>query len=248
MRRIQQLQSERDSLEGKMKTEQGQLIDNLLCTIRRMETEMGNSRKNMDRMRKEKIDQENQLENEQELLFNTLGKQMDQLNNEKRKMQAMLTKAYEMGFLDSMATDAIDSIEKPAPGMFSDASMPERPPSVSGMTQPGDVSPTPKVSRLHHEVTRLRTQIRSKDMVIAELQAKLENKDAQLREAMGSSSESKFVNAIMEATQKYMAEKTSDRVSEMGPPSVPSMVYSEGADMDDSSSRGSFHSDMDIRP
>ena len=38
----------------------------------------------MDRMRKEKIDQENALEHEQELLFNTLGKQMDQLNNEKR--------------------------------------------------------------------------------------------------------------------------------------------------------------------
>lgn len=160
-----------------MKTEQGQLIDNLLSTIRRMETEMGNSRKvrgkpiwnhsymnplgkmiwrhtinhymtkhkyilsliqNMDRMRKEKIDQENQLENEQELLFNTLGKQMDQLNNEKRrafllfkisrwskqlhlpcrKMQALLSKAYEMGFLDSMASDAIDSIEKMSPGMW----------------------------------------------------------------------------------------------------------------------------------
>lgn len=35
-------------------------------------------------MRKEKIDQENALENEQELLYNTLGKQMDQLNDEKR--------------------------------------------------------------------------------------------------------------------------------------------------------------------
>ncbi|GMR60285.1 hypothetical protein PMAYCL1PPCAC_30480, partial [Pristionchus mayeri] len=250
MRRIQQLQSERDSLEGKMKTEQGQLIDNLLSTIRRMETEMGNSRKNMDRMRKEKIDQENQLENEQELLFNTLGKQMDQLNNEKRKMQAMLSKAYEMGFLDSMATDVVDSIDKGVHGgiTFTDAPMPERPPSVSGMTQPGDVSPTPKVSRLHHEVNRLRTQLRSKDLIIAELQTKLENKDAQLREAMASTSETKFVSAIMEATQKYMAEKSSDRVSEMGPPSVPSVVYSEGADMDDSSSRGSFHSDMDIRP
>ncbi|GMT35316.1 hypothetical protein PFISCL1PPCAC_26613, partial [Pristionchus fissidentatus] len=248
MRRIQQLQSERDSLEGKMKSEQGQLIDNLLSTIRRMETEMANSRKNMDRMRKEKIDQENQLENEQELLFNTLGKQMDQLNNEKRKMQAMLAKAYEMGFLDSMATEALDSLEKASPLLFPmEPMMPERPPSVSGILHSGDVSPTPKVSRLHHENTRLRAQLRSKDTIIAELQAKLESKDSQLRDMISGSSENKLVSAIVEATQKYMAEKSSDRVSEMGPPSVPSVAYSEGADMDDGSSRGSFHSDMDLR-
>ncbi|VDM75729.1 unnamed protein product [Strongylus vulgaris] len=78
------LQSERDILEGNVKSEQASVIDSLLTTIRRMESEMAAGRKNMDRMRKEKIDQENALEHEQELLFNTLGKQMDQLNQEKR--------------------------------------------------------------------------------------------------------------------------------------------------------------------
>ncbi|PIO65865.1 hypothetical protein TELCIR_12443 [Teladorsagia circumcincta] len=78
-----QLQSERDVLEGNVKSEQASVIDSLLTTIRRMESEMAAGRKNMDRMRKEKIDQENALEHEQELLFNTLGKQMDQLNQEK---------------------------------------------------------------------------------------------------------------------------------------------------------------------
>ncbi|VDL69620.1 unnamed protein product [Nippostrongylus brasiliensis] len=84
MRKIKQLQSERDVLEGNVKSEQASVIDSLLTTIRRMESEMAAGRQNMDRMRKEKIDQENALEHEQELLFNTLGKQMDQLNQEKR--------------------------------------------------------------------------------------------------------------------------------------------------------------------
>ncbi|VDK49469.1 unnamed protein product [Cylicostephanus goldi] len=94
------LQSERDILEGNVKSEQASVIDSLLTTIRRMESEMAAGRKNMDRMRKEKIDQENALEHEQELLFNTLGKQMDQLNQEKRKMQASLQKAYLNGFIE----------------------------------------------------------------------------------------------------------------------------------------------------
>ncbi|KAJ1362992.1 hypothetical protein KIN20_022734 [Parelaphostrongylus tenuis] len=100
MRKIKQLQSERDVLEGNVKNEQANVIDGLLTTIRRMESEMAAGRKNMDRMRKEKIDQENALEHEQELLFNTLGKQMDQLSQEKRKMQASLQKAYLNGFVD----------------------------------------------------------------------------------------------------------------------------------------------------
>ena len=81
---INQLQSERDMLEGKLTKEHPSFVDGLLKRIRNMEKDIDGFRQNIDRLRAEKIDQENALEHEQELLFNTLGKQLDQINSEKK--------------------------------------------------------------------------------------------------------------------------------------------------------------------
>ncbi|CAA87341.1 uncharacterized protein CELE_T09B9.4 [Caenorhabditis elegans] len=52
------------------------------------------------RLRAEKVDHESALEQEQELLINTLGKRMSQMNEEKRKLQQALEMAYLNGFVD----------------------------------------------------------------------------------------------------------------------------------------------------
>ncbi|RCN51009.1 hypothetical protein ANCCAN_02796 [Ancylostoma caninum] len=156
-----QLQSERDILEGNVKSEQASVIDSLLTTIRRMESEMAAGRKNMDRMRKEKIDQENALEHEQELLFNTLGKQMDQLNQEKRKMQASLQKAYLNGFIepDDEVVGSLINQSEGNEGLRMDSG-----------------------NRGGSEVARLRSHLRRVEHQLAEMREREANKAAQIRQ------------------------------------------------------------------
>lgn len=50
----------------------------------------------MEQLRREKVDLENSLEQEQEALFNTLGKRMDQLEAEKRRLQNRLDEVEEI--------------------------------------------------------------------------------------------------------------------------------------------------------
>uniref|UniRef100_A0A1I7U0D9 Coiled-coil domain-containing protein n=1 Tax=Caenorhabditis tropicalis TaxID=1561998 RepID=A0A1I7U0D9_9PELO len=52
------------------------------------------------RLRSEKVDHESALEREQELLINTLGKRLSQMNEEKRKLQKSLATAYDNGFAE----------------------------------------------------------------------------------------------------------------------------------------------------
>uniref|UniRef100_A0A914R2R8 Uncharacterized protein n=1 Tax=Parascaris equorum TaxID=6256 RepID=A0A914R2R8_PAREQ len=68
------LQNERDELAGRAKAEQSCVVDTLLVKIRKLEAEIN-------------------ANHVQEQLFNTLGKRMDQLEAEKRRMQARLDQA-----------------------------------------------------------------------------------------------------------------------------------------------------------
>ncbi|VDO20587.1 unnamed protein product [Haemonchus placei] len=227
-----QLQSERDVLEGNVKSEQASVIDSLLTTIRRMESEMAAGRKNMDRMRKEKIDQENALEHEQELLFNTLGKQMDQLNQEKRKMQASLQKAYLNGFIEP--DDEVVG-------------------SLVNQSENNDRGPMDCGNRSGSEVARLRSHLRRVEHQLAEMRERDSNKAAQIRQLEDVIStlrkeKNEMSRNIEVAVSRFSTKMDSMtsliRPDLMGPPCVPQHTsrHADGnvSDMDDSSSRGSL--------
>lgn len=78
------LQNERDELAGQFEAEQSWVVEQLLVKIRKLEAEISANHKALEQLRREKVDLENALEHEQESLFNTLGKRMDQLEAEKR--------------------------------------------------------------------------------------------------------------------------------------------------------------------
>ncbi|ETN80286.1 hypothetical protein NECAME_02418 [Necator americanus] len=217
-----QLQSERDILEGNVKSEQASVIDSLLTTIRRMESEMAAGRKNMDRMRKEKIDQENALEHEQELLFNTLGKQMDQLNQEKRKMQASLQKAYLNGFIEP--DDEV----------------------VGSLVNQGESNDNMRMdsgSRGGSEVARLRSHLRRVEHQLAEMREREANKAAQIRQLEDVIStlrkeKNEMSRNIEVAVSRFSTKMDSMtsliRPDLMGPPCVPQHSSSRHADGNDS--------------
>ncbi|KAK6061976.1 hypothetical protein COOONC_00344 [Cooperia oncophora] len=197
-----------------------------------MESEMAAGRKNMDRMRKEKIDQENALEHEQELLFNTLGKQMDQLNQEKRKMQASLQKAYLNGFIEP-DDDVVGSL-------INQSENNERGPMESG-------------NRSGSEVARLRSHLRRVEHQLAEMRERDSNKAAQIRQLEDVIStlrkeKNEMSRNIEVAVSRFSTKMDSMtsliRPDLMGPPCVPqhSSRHADGnvSDMDDSSSRGSL--------
>ncbi|KAE9419303.1 hypothetical protein Angca_009184 [Angiostrongylus cantonensis] len=232
MRKIKQLQTERDLLEGNVKNEQANVIDGLLTTIRRMESEVATGRRNMERMRREKIDQENALEHEQELLFNTLGKQMDQLSQEKRKMQASLQKAYLNGFIDD---DEVIG-------------------SLVNQSDNNDRFPVDSGNRSGSEVARLRSQLKRVEQQLAEMREREGNKAAQIRQLEDVISTLRKEKNEMSRNVEIAVSRFSTKMDSMtslirpdlmGPPCVPQHSTSRTndgnvSDMDDSSSRGSL--------
>uniref|UniRef100_A0A183C898 Coiled-coil domain-containing protein 6 n=1 Tax=Globodera pallida TaxID=36090 RepID=A0A183C898_GLOPA len=90
MRKLTQGIGERDELANRLSTDQSWVVANLLQKIRKLEAEIQNNHKSLEQLRREKVDLENSLEHEQEALFNTLGKRMDSLEAEKRRLQGRL--------------------------------------------------------------------------------------------------------------------------------------------------------------
>jgi hypothetical protein len=93
MRKLTQLEGERDELASRLsKDQQCHIVATLLLKIRRLEAEIQNNQKvsvtelnqinkflylkSLEQLRREKVDLENSLEHEQEALFNTLGKRL----------------------------------------------------------------------------------------------------------------------------------------------------------------------------
>lgn len=87
----------------------------------------------MEQLRREKVDLENSLEHEQEALFNTLGKRMDQLEAEKRRLQNRLD---EVDGVESEAADGgrSNSAEIAAPSTSASEVIVNNPPRISRAT------------------------------------------------------------------------------------------------------------------
>uniref|UniRef100_A0A915ACX5 Uncharacterized protein n=1 Tax=Parascaris univalens TaxID=6257 RepID=A0A915ACX5_PARUN len=81
-------------LAGRAKAEQSCVVDTLLVKIRKLEAEINANHVALEQLRREKVDLENALEHEQEQLFNTLGKRMDQLEAEKRFVSMLSLISY----------------------------------------------------------------------------------------------------------------------------------------------------------
>ncbi|CAI2357720.1 unnamed protein product [Caenorhabditis sp. 36 PRJEB53466] len=133
LKKIQQLNQDKDYLVKKYQKDEESLTKSLMANVAKIpdvhadETEKlmadkqaeieslraycsraeKNYQEELMRLRAEKVDHESALEQEQELLINTLGKRMSQMNEEKRKMQQVLEKAYVNGFVDYDETVAV---------------------------------------------------------------------------------------------------------------------------------------------
>lgn len=66
------------------------MMDNLVVKVRKLEAEVRKNQKTLEQLRREKVDMENSLEHEQEALFNSLSKRVDQLEVEKRHLYSLL--------------------------------------------------------------------------------------------------------------------------------------------------------------
>ncbi|CAO4383499.1 unnamed protein product [Caenorhabditis nigoni] len=127
LKKIQQLNQDKDYLVKKYQKDEESLTKSLMANvakipdvhadeaaeklmadkqaeIERLRTYCSRAEKSYQeelmRLRAEKVDHESALEQEQELLINTLGKRMSQMNEEKRKLQQTLETAYINGFVD----------------------------------------------------------------------------------------------------------------------------------------------------
>ncbi|KAF1746990.1 hypothetical protein GCK72_023448 [Caenorhabditis remanei] len=127
LKKIQQLNQDKDYLVKKYQKDEESLTKSLMANvakipdvhgdeaaeklmadkqaeIERLRTYCSRAEKSYQeelmRLRAEKVDHESALEQEQELLINTLGKRMSQMNEEKRKLQQTLETAYVNGFVD----------------------------------------------------------------------------------------------------------------------------------------------------
>ncbi len=60
------------------------MVNKLMRRIEKLETETSSKQNSLDNLRREKVELENTLEQEQEALVNKLWKRMDQLETEKR--------------------------------------------------------------------------------------------------------------------------------------------------------------------
>ncbi|CAL2049181.1 unnamed protein product [Caenorhabditis brenneri] len=127
LKKIQQLNQDKDYLVKKYQQDEESLTKSLMANvakipdvhaneaaeklvadkeaeIERLRTYCSRAEKNYQeelmRLRAEKVDHESALEREQELLINTLGKRMSQMNEEKRKLQQSLETAYINGFAE----------------------------------------------------------------------------------------------------------------------------------------------------
>lgn len=65
-------------------------MEGLVVKVRKLEAEIRANQKTLDQLRREKVDMENSLEHEQEALFNSLSKRVDQLEAEKRHLYGLL--------------------------------------------------------------------------------------------------------------------------------------------------------------
>lgn len=250
MRKMQSVKTERDSMHGQLQKEHAHIVERLVRTVKKTECELDETRKNLDRMRKEKIDQENALENEQEMLYNTLGKQMEHLNSDKRRMEKIIQQAYERGFLDveDVAAATSSSSSDPLNLAFDRPMIPlpiDRPPSS---ISPCDKYTAEQLRTLRHQNRRLEAQLN-------EFQHMEENKNSQIRmleEALSTvNKERDEYNRMMDEVRRTFNSRVDTCIAgvvrtaqdaPMGPPSVPHTPrgqHESVSDMDDASSRGS---------
>ncbi|CAJ0935295.1 unnamed protein product, partial [Mesorhabditis belari] len=250
MKKMQDVQAERDSMQQEMKKEHAEVIDSLMKTVRKTETELEQTRKTLDRMRKEKIDQENALETEQEMLYNTLGKQMEHLNNDKKRMERIINAAYQRGFVDP---EVINITPPSSSEMIAIVNpLPERPmPAISPDTRGNELRVTRHNLRVVQQQLQEYQQAEiAKDNQIRLLQDTIaglikEKEDyCRVLDDMKRSFNDRFDQclAASSAVTPFRMEPHDVRESSMGPPSVPQTprpIHDSVSDMDDASSRGS---------
>ncbi|CAJ0583995.1 unnamed protein product, partial [Mesorhabditis spiculigera] len=227
MKRMREVQAERDNVKKEMKKEQTEQMDAMMKNIRKTETELEETRKVLDRMRREKIDQENALETEQEMLYNTLGKQLDQLNTDKK------------GYVDN--EDNIDvrggpsGVPSPIPAVVAEE---VRPPST--FTAEAHQAEMSKLVMVASE------RIRALEETIASLTKEKEAFCGYMDEMRRSFSD-RFDGCLTPSgSSNYVMESNDVREYSMGPPSVPPTprpAIDSVSDMDDASSRGSHRDD-----
>ncbi|CAJ0583077.1 unnamed protein product, partial [Mesorhabditis spiculigera] len=225
MKRMREVQAERDNVKKEMKKEQTEQMDAMMKNIRKTETELEETRKVLDRMRREKIDQENALETEQEMLYNTLGKQLDQLNTDKKRLEIILNRAYLRGYVDN--EDNIDVRGGPS-------GVPSPIPAVVAE----EVRPPSTFTAEAHQAEM------SKLVMVAS-----ERKEAfcGYMDEMRRSFSDRFDGCLTPSgSSNYVMESNDVREYSMGPPSVPPTprpAIDSVSDMDDASSRGSHRDD-----
>lgn len=228
MAKVKHLQTERDMLEGKLKNEQATVVDGLMHTIRRMDHDISTSRQNIERLRKEKVDQENALEHEAELLFNTLGKKMHQLNIEKRNLQASLEKAYVNGFVDSeqVCVSSSSSSNSSPYALFG---------ADSALCNSGEIS------RLKAQLKRAEGHVNELKERDAHFHAKIRHLEETNKSLLKYKEHVKTIKNMLDSDtiSPQMSPMVSTAVHRqeinMGPPSVPATPrsFDNGSDMDD---------------
>ena len=134
-----------------------------------MESETSQKQTNLEQLRREKIELENTLEQEQEALVNKLWKRMDKLENEKRNLQEKLEEFKKAG-------DATPPAPSPCPMSPQDSGV------GSNNHQMDAQQLSLHVQTLKNEINRLRGQLLLAEKEHYDKMAKFEREEREQRE------------------------------------------------------------------